>query len=897
VTRAATPPRSIRVAIRLLAPVFRRLARRVGAAPGELEAVFAAVARQAHARGGAPAVMTYALREACDAVRTLRRAGSAPLDGLGHDLRYGVRQLVARPGFSFLAVVTLGVGIGCSTAVFTVVRSILFDSLSYAEADDLVRIYSAWEGQPRGGLSTGEFLDYRDGARSFIGVGALAGGAVNLTGSGPAERLGAAFVTEGLLDLLRATPGHGRFFHAGEYTAGGASAVLLSHAFWQRRFGADEAVIGTDILLDGAPATVVGVTEPGFRLPTELAGAEASQVILPFPLGPGARATRGSHFLAGFARLRTGVTPQAAADELDGLVARYTAEWANEYPAGMNFAAALLPLQEDVVGNVRPLLLVLLGAVGLVLLMACVNVAGLLLARSDERRREFAMRGALGAGRGRLVRQVCVESLLLAGAGGAAGLALAFWAVPALLTLQPPDVPRLHEVTADGGTFLFGLGASLFTGLLFGIVPVSRVLASSFSGQLSDGQRAGAGRAAHRFRRALVVGEMALALILLAGAGLLLRSFGNLLTVDPGYATEGLLTTRISLPTAGYPDNEHVVGFYQRLADELGALPGVSAVGAVTNLPLDGSLGDLGINFERWFVPEGEDKPNVDWQAVTPGYFEAMDIELVAGRGILPSDRAGAPGVVVFNQAAVDAWIPPGEEAIGQRLLLGGGAGPGWVSVVGVVEDIRHAGLDAPPRPEMYLSHAQFTFWGSGRTPSTLTVAVRTGGVPEALVAAVRRTVTRLDPVVPMAAFETMAEKRAAAVARPRFAVMLLSIFASVALLLAAIGTYGVFAYAVRRRVREVAVRMAMGARGGQVAGMVLREAALLALAGTTIGLAGAVALGRSMRGLLYGIGPTDPTALLAAAAVLAAVSLLSTWIPAWRATRVSPASSLRGDG
>lgn len=881
-----------------MAPLLRRLASVVGASPGELEAVYRAAALEAHGRrGGAVGVTLLALGESWDAFRTLRRGSPSPLQGVAQDVRHALRQLVARPGFAALAVLALGLGIGANTAIFTVVKGVLLDALPYPEPERLVRIYGSWEGQPRGALSTGEFLDYADGATTFQSMGAVASGAANLNAGDTTERLPVAFVTEGLLATLGVNVAEGRSFTADDFTPGAGQAVLLTYGLWQRRFGGAPDVVGSDVLLSGGRQRVVGILPAGFRLPGELAGATRAELLLPFPMTEADRATRGSHFIAGFGRLRPGVLLADAEQEVDGIVARFTTDWADEYPDGMGFAGLLVPLHEDLVGDVRPLLLVLLGAVGLVLIIACVNVAGLLLARADERRREFAVRAALGAGRGRLARQVTVESLVLALLGGAAGVVVAYQAVPLLLALRPPDVPRLEDVAVDASALLFALFAAVATGLIFGLAPLSRVLGRNVQAQLREGQRAGHGRAAQRGRRLLVVGEMALALVLVTGAGLLLRSFGNLMDVDPGYVTDGVLTTRVSLPGSAYPENAQVVAFYQQLTERLDALPGVTAAAAVTNLPLDGSLGDMGVNFERWYVPEGQDKPGVDWQAVTPGYFAAMDMEVVEGRGILPTDDASAPGAAVFNRAAVDALIPPGEEAIGQRLELGGGAGPGWVTVVGIVADIRHAALDAAPRPEMYIPHAQFTFWGSNRTPTGMALVLRTDGATEAAAPAIRRTVAALDPGVALAPFETMAQKRSASVARPRFAMTLVGLFAVVAVLLTAVGIYGVFAYSVRRRGREMAVRMALGARGAEVASLVLREAAALAAAGTILGLAGALALGRGLRGLLYGIQPTDPLTLAAATLVLCAVSLLSTWIPAWRATRVSPATTLREDG
>jgi putative ABC transport system permease protein len=812
------------------------------------------------------------------------------------DLRYAIRSFRRAPAFALLAVLTLALGVGANTAIFAVVDAVLLRPLPYPEADRVVTIVNRWQGSPEADLSPAEYFDYREQTAGFEAVAAYSPGALVITGGEQPERVPAGFASASLFRVLGVSPRLGRAFTAEEDRPDASPVAVLTDAFWRSRFGADPSVIGTTITLNAEPATIVGVMPAGFRVPADFGGADPAAVFVPLGIDRSTVPNRGSHFLEGYARLAPGTSLDAADDAIAAVADRFVRQFTDAYPADMAFGVSLVPLRETIVGPVRRALLVLLGAVGFVLLIACANVAALVLSRADARRRELAVRAALGAGRRRLLRQLVVESLVLAAAGGAVGVLLAAWATGALIGLTPPDIPRLEAVGIDLRVVGFAVLATLATALLFGLAPALQASRLDLYGSLREGGRGGTGgRAAGRVRGALVIAEIALALLLLAGAGLLGRSFLALSAVDPGYETENVLTFRISLPSASYPETAEVIDLVDRFAQRLTTLPGARAAGAVTNLPLTGSLGDLNFYPEGRIIAEGGVSPRADWQVVTPGYFDAVGMRVLRGRAIGPEDHADAPGVVVISRSlAARFW--PGEDPIGQRFTLGGGAGPGVVSVVGIAEDVRHAALSNEPRPEMYLPHAQFRFWNTGEVVRSLTFAVGTAGAPASLAAGARSALSALDPSLPMSALQTMEQVRAASVARPRFLAALLAVFAAVALVLAAVGVYGVMAYAVSRRTQEVGIRVALGARPADVLRLVVAQGMVLALAGIAIGLAGALALSRVLASLLFRTAPTDPLTLAAVSVGLAAVALMACWIPARRATTVDPLVALRAE-
>ena len=817
------------------------------------------------------------------------RTGSG-LVGVFGDVRFAFRTLRRSPGFTAIALLTLALGVGANTAVFSVVNAILLRPLPYADADRLMSVYAAWDGTPEGRVSPPEYADMRERVRAFSSMGAYATASLNLTGDGQAKRLAAGFVDAGVLPTLGVVPVAGRIFSAEEDVAGAALVVMLTHELWQRDFGGSADVIGSTLTLNGSVARVIGVLPDGFRLPTEFDAAEPAELLATLRLAIPDRSERGSHFLVVVGRLAREVTQQAATAELATLAADFVREFPDEYPADMRFTAGALPLHEKVTGSLRRPLLMTLGAVALVLLIVCANVANLLLTRADARRREFAVRVALGAGRARIARQMVTESVVLAAIGGAIGVLLAFVCVRMMLALQPPGVPRLGDVSIDAYVLLFALGVSIAVGLLFGLAPLAGVLRPQLYGALRDGGRTLGDRAGAGLRRNLVIAETALAVVLLAGAVLLARSFIALNSVDPGYRTDNVLTFRLS---PSYPEEERVIGFYDELTARLAALPGAERVGAVSNLPLNNPLGDLNFEIEGRPVPESAVSPRADWQVVTPGYFDVMGMQLVRGRVLDERDVLGAPGAVVINEAVAERYFS-GQDPIGQRFTLGGGAGPGVVTIVGIVRNVRHASLAVPPNTEMYIPHAQFRFWNGGSIVRALTVVVRTDGEPARLASAVRTTVAQIDPDVPMSGMRTMDEVVATSVASQRFLMSLLLAFAGVALALSAIGTYGVLAYGVARRANEMGVRMALGARPSSVARMVIGDGMKITAIGIVLGLLGAFAVTRVLESMLYGVQPNDPLTMVAVTAVLAAVALTACAVPALKATRIDPLTALR---
>ena len=565
-------------------------------------------------------------------------------------------------------------------------------------------------------------------------------------------------------------------------------------------------------------------------------------------------------------------------------------------PTDMLFASTAVPLAEDVTGSVRPLLWILFGSVGFVLLIVGANVANLLLARADGREREFALRMALGAGRKRITAQLAVESLVLAAIGGLIGIALAVASMDFLASLQATNLPRLAEVRLDRRVLGFGIAVSLVTGLVFGLMPGLQISSTRLADSLREGGRSSTGsRRSQRLRQVLIAGEIAFAVILLSGAGLLTRSFVELMSVDPGYRSDQILTTRITLPSARYGSDDERRIFFREFVSRVSSLTGVDAAAGVSNLPLAGNLGDLNFTIEDRPIPEGAVSPRGDWQVITPGYFDVMGMTLLQGRGIEAQDNGSAPGTVVVSESLARLNWPDGD-ALGKRFVLGGGAGPGLVAIVGIVRDVRHNGLDASLTPQMYLAHEQFTFWNGGSAVEGLSIVVASATPTAELREAIQGVARAIDPQLPLSSFRSMDEVRSASAAQPRLLMALLGAFAILALVLAAVGTYGVIAYMAGKRTAEFGVRLALGARPAQVSGLVLGEAARLGAMGIGVGLLATVALTRVMEGLLFGVSARDPVTLAAAASVLGATGLLAAYLPAARATRVDPVESLRAD-
>jgi putative ABC transport system permease protein len=820
------------------------------------------------------------------------------MTGLRQDLRYALRGLRQRPGFTLVAVLTLALGIGANTAIFSVVNGVLLRALPYERPERLAMIWGHRNQEPLAELSVSEYWDLRERTHAFAGVAAFADGNINLTGTGTPERIRAGYFTANAPALLGVAPAIGRGFTADEDLPGGPPVVLLGDGLWRRRFGADPNVVGRVLTLDDTPTTVVGVMPPDFQLPTHYAGAP-KELWAPMQLDPAInRGERGWHFLEVIGRLRDGVALEAASAETSTLMRGMLAAYPMEYTP--EFDGSATAVSQSVVGDVRPALLVLLGAVALLLLIACANVAGLLLARSEMRQREIALRTALGAGRSRLVRQLLTESLLLAVAGGLVGLLLAVWGVQGLVLAAPPSVPRLDAVGIDVRVLGYTLGVTLLTGILFGLAPALHAVRGDLTGALTDGGRAGTtGRGRQRVRQALVTGQIAVALVLVTGAGLLVQSFLRLRQVDPGFEPEHLLTARVELSPVRYHDNDVKRRFYENLLERLRSIPDVRSAATARALPMTGRL-EIG----DWsFILEGQaaspplptDWHPADWQVVSPDYFRTMGIPMLQGRDFAATDRLGTPGAMIVNRTlARQAW--PDGDALGRRVLLGGGnADSVWRTVVGIVGDVRHRGLTASPRPEMFLPYAQFPA-GTGTAPPSMHVVLRAAGDPSALATALGAAVAALDPDVPLSGVQTMETAMGSWAAERRLIMLLVSGFALVALVLGSVGIYGVMAQLVAQREREIGVRMALGALPGQILGLVVSQSAWLVGAGILAGTAGALAVTRLLTGLLFQVRPTDPLTFLGTALVLVVAAAGATLVPALRAVRTDPAHALRSE-
>jgi predicted permease len=805
------------------------------------------------------------------------------------DLRYGVRVLSRQPGFALVAVLTLALGVGANTAIFTVVDAALLRSLPYAEPGRLVHL---WETKPQADFGEREasypdYLDWREGGGEvFEAVGGYTQGSFTLSAGGETpERVGGAGVTASFFEVLGVRAAAGRAFLAEDESPSAGRAVMLSHGLWRRRFGADPSLVGKSVTLNGLDFNVVGVLPEGFHF-AKVGEADAWVLLRPTPMQ---RERRYFHWLHVVARLRKGVEFGAAQSRMTAVGASVAA---GDPSAHAGTGVRLVPLQEEFVGGLKPVLFVLLGAVGFVLLIACVNVANLLLARSTARQKEIAIRVALGASRWRLVRQLLTESTVLALAGGGLGLVLALWGVDLLVAAIPPAqlayMPYLRELSVDGGVLAFTCALSVLTGVLFGLTPALEATKTDLQGSLKEGSRASGTRGAKGLRGFLVVSEVALALVLLVGAGLMLKSLLRMLSVDPGFRTENLLTLKLTLPAVRYGDDSKAAAFYEQLLGRVENLPGVGGAAAVSNLPLSGD-GGTG-------TPQVVGRPRAESDAsgesylrtVSAGYFDVMGVPLLKGRALNERDRAGAQAVVIVNRTFAERTFP-GEDPLGKRLTFRFTADQPPYEIVGVVGDEKVAGLDARTAPVIYFPYLQ-------GPDSTMSLVVRTSGDPESLTAAVRGEAQALDREVPL--YSVMTMERLIADSAPtfmrRYPAYLVGVFAGVALLLAVVGIYGVISYAVGQRTREIAIRVALGAQHRDVLGMVLRQGMLLALAGVLVGLAGALALTRLLAGLLFGVSAADPSVYALVSALLMLVALLACYVPARRATRVDPMVALR---
>jgi putative ABC transport system permease protein len=798
------------------------------------------------------------------------------------DVRFGLRMLRKNLSFSSVAVLALALGIGANTAMFSVIEAVLLRPLPYHNAGEIVRVASTWD---RNGTMTSytssppDFFDWRDQSRSFSSMFAYYMNEVALTGQGENKRLRTVMATAGFFSTLQAEPMLGREFSAEENRKGANHVVILSHGLWQAAFAGAPDVIGRTMQMDSEAYTIIGVMPADFRFP--LSGGDA---YVPVGFDDKVMTQRGAHYLAVLGRLKAGVTVAQADSDLSAIMAQLRKLYPDK---DGKWGVRVQSWSAALVGDIRPALLVLLGAVGLVALIACANISNLLLARATVRHRELAMRRALGAGRSRLVRQMLTEGLLLALLAGAASLLLARWALVAIVRFGPADIPRLASVGLHAPVLVFTMSISLASALLFALLPALRSSASDASSLLRTS--ASPAREAGRLRGALLVAEVALSMMLLAGAGLLVRSFIGLSSLSPGFDPKGLLTMSISVPDAHYKNSAALQSYWDQALTQLRSLPGVIAVAAVTPLPLSGDDFSSSFSIEGRSVPE-KDEPSAEVRAATPDYFRTMAIPLRQGRTFTEADRLGAARVLLISDTAARMFFPQGD-AIGQKIRLGasGGYEKNQGEIVGIVGDVRHFGVDVPAPPTFYVPLAQ-----SGL--DSVAVVLRTRGLPGALAQPARKIAQAIDRDALVGEPAPMESLVSASLGQRRFYMMLLGGFAALALVLAAIGLYGVISYAVAQRTQEVGIRVALGASGSEVVRMVMRQGLKLAAAGLAIGLLLALLLKSVLKGLLVGVSATDPATLAVTALTLLLVAALASYVPARRAARVDPMVALRFD-
>ena len=799
------------------------------------------------------------------------------------DLRYALRALRRAPGFAVAVVLTLALGIGANSAVFSVVHSILLRPLPYADPGQLVTIYGRYPEFGRTSTSLPDFRDWRDGTHSFEQMAARHGAAFILTGDGEPELVKASRVTANFFPTLGVRPLLGRGFLPEEELIGGDDYVtVLSYGYWQSRFGGDPQIVGRHLQLSGHPYTVIGVAPEEFRY--------GGKVDLWAPARIDTTRSRRSEFLDVFARLKPGVTVAQASADVAGVVQHL----ADEYPAtNANIKSEVIGLQDDLVGGVRPALLAFMGAVALVLLIACANVANLLLARAATRDREVAVRVALGAGRGRLVRQLLTESVVLALLGGALGVVIASWAVSAVRTTGVQFLPRQGEITVDATVVVFSLVLAVITGLLFGLAPALQLTRGSIQNTLREGARGSTGGALARLRSGLVLGEVALALMLLLGAGLLIRSFSRLNHVDVGFQPAGVLTYSVIFPAAKFREDAQLLPLYDQLLERARTLPGAKQAALSADLPMDGAgYYNFSIEGRPPRLPTDHGPPH-DAQpfVVSPDYFTTLHIPLRRGRVFEPTDQLGTTLVAVINDEMVHHYFSDGRDPIGQRVTFGDptNAASTWYTIVGIVGNVAQEGVTAKPYAQLYRPIAQ-------AASNQVFVSVRTNREPIALAAAARQSVRAVDPDLLVNEIQPLEDRIAENIARPRLSVLLLGAFSAVALILAAIGIYGVMAYTVAQRTREIGVRMALGAGPRNVQRLIVRQGMLPALIGVGVGLLAAIVASRLIASLLYGVSAMDPVTFVLVPLFLIAVAFLATYLPARRATHVPPTVALQSD-
>jgi predicted permease len=817
---------------------------------------------------------------------------------LAQDVRLALRSFTRNPGFALAAVLSLAIGIGANTSIFSVANALLLRPLPYKDATRLVILWNRSPGLDilQDWFSTAQYLDIKNGHHGFEDVAIASGGNDNLTAEGEPERVGTIRVSSNLLPMLGAQAASGRLFLPDEDAPDRPATAVLSYGMWARHYGSDPRMLGKSITINEKTYEVVGILQQSFSLPHEvlptLYGPEQPDVFLPFPLGAKAAGIRTHEDYNILGKLKPGVSVAQAQAEMDTITARLRRDYPESYPPNGGLTFGIVPLLEQVVGDVRRALLVLLSAVGFVLLIACANVANLLLSRAVARQQEIAVRAALGASRGRIVRQLLTESLLLSLCGGLLGVILCVWSVKWIHVLGTKSIPRLADIGIDARVLLFTLLLSVFSGILFGLAPALRVARIDLNTSLKDAGRGSGGTSSvwgrgNNMRRLLVVSELALSVVLLIAAGLLIRSFAQLQSVAPGFNPKNVLTFELALNGQRYGDAQIRLNAYRQLWNALGQIPGVTAAGGITSLPLSQSFAWTPITVEGRTPLPGEKFLNADARIAGGRYFQAMEIPLRSGRFFTEEEIAGKTLVVIIDEfMAEQLW--PGQDAVGKRIHMVESEVP-WLTVAGVVGRVKHESLDSDPRIAFYLPQTQY--------PSrAMTVVMRSQGDPSALSPSIKKELRGIDPDLPMYSVRTMDDRVQESLARRRFSMLLLGTFAGVALVLATIGIYGIMAYLVNQGTREIGIRMAIGATQREIVRLVVFQGMTLAVTGVGIGLAAAFVFTRLMRSLLFGIGAADPVTFAGISLLLTFVALLATYIPARRAARIDPILCLRAE-